>query len=139
MNLADIPFNRVLGLEPSPREGFLYALPADVRYTNHLGTVHAGALLALAEATSGARMLAEFGHLGADVLPVVRRLEAKFRRPARGAVHARARVDEAEKTQFLATLAARGRALVHVQVDLFAEGDAPVAGAMVEWFVGRAS
>src|SRR5687768_2271732 len=96
MDVTALPFNRFLGLEPAPAaSGFLVTLPGDPRYTNHLGTVHASALLAVAEAASGA-FLAE--HIGETegVLAVVRRLESKFRKPAHGRVSGRSTVDEAQ-------------------------------------------
>lgn len=117
-------------------EGVL-SLPADVRYTNHLGTVHAGAMLALAEASSGEYLLREFGTLPFPVLPVVRRVEAKFRKPARGAIHSRVRVAPTDRDGFLQTLGERGRALLEVHVDVHDEQGTQVLTTMVEWFVAR--
>lgn len=55
MDVTALPFNQLVGLEPaSPESGFLVALPADPEHGNHLGTVHASALLTVAEAGSGA-------------------------------------------------------------------------------------
>ena len=65
--------------------GFLVSLPDGPQYTNHLGTVHASALLAAAEAGSGAFLVRQFGE-ASGYLPVVRRLEAKFRKPPGGAL-----------------------------------------------------
>jgi acyl-coenzyme A thioesterase PaaI-like protein len=137
MNTLGIPFNRHLGLVVSPRPGFLLMLPDGERYTNHLGTVHAGAILALAEAASGEFMLREFAHLGGQVWPVVRRVEARFRKPARGALHARGDFDEGAKAAFLEALARTGRALLTVRVDLHDEHDTHAATVNVEWFVAR--
>ena len=50
MNVADVPFNRFLGLRLN---GSVLALPADPKYQNHLGGVHASAQFSLAEAASG--------------------------------------------------------------------------------------
>lgn len=138
VNLLAIPFNRHLGLERSGKPGCLFSLPAKPCYTNHLGTVHAGALLALAEASSGEFMAREFGDLAAGVVPVVRRVEAKFRRPARGAVHARGRVEEPVRKAFLNSLAEKGRATIEVHVDLIDDDEVPLVLARVEWFVARA-
>ncbi len=96
MDVTQLPFNRLIGLEPvAPDSGFLVRLPDGAQYTNHLGTVHASALLAVAEAGSGIFLLRHLGS-GEGFIPVVRRLEAKFRRPASGPVSARAAVDPAE-------------------------------------------
>ena len=54
MDISQLPFNQLIGLElASPDSDLLISLPAGVQYTNHLGTVHGSALLAVAEAGSG--------------------------------------------------------------------------------------
>jgi acyl-coenzyme A thioesterase PaaI-like protein len=139
VSTLEIPFNRHLGLEASTRPGCLFEIPAADRYTNHLGTVHAGALLALAEASSGEFMQREFPDLGFAVWPVVRRVEAKFRRPVRGAVHAHARIEPPPaKEHFVAALVHKGRALVTVHVELVDDDGNCAASVQVEWFVARA-
>ena len=137
MDITTLPFNQLIGLTRSDRAGALLSLPGDARYTNHAGTIHAGALLALAENTSGECLLREFRDLGHSVLPLVRRFEAKFRKPARGAVHASATVAAEAKTAFLATLAARGRAPLNVQVEIHDDNGTLVMNAAVEWFIAR--
>lgn len=137
MNTLGIPFNRHLGLEVSPQPGFLLMLPAASCYTNHLGTIHAGAMLALAEAASGELLWREFPALKNSVWPVVRRVEAKFRKPARGALHARGSLNGADRETFLEALARTGRALLNVRIELCDEHDAHAATVNVEWFIAR--
>ena len=55
----------------------LLRLPSDPR-SQPSGGVHASALLALAEASSGEFLLRHFGS-SEGIVPVVRRLESKFR------------------------------------------------------------
>jgi acyl-coenzyme A thioesterase PaaI-like protein len=96
MDVTLLPFNRLVGLErAAPESGFLVTLPDGPQYANHLGTVHAVALLAVAEAGAGA-FLARQENVPAGIVPVVRRVEAKFRRPAKGRVSARCSVPDAE-------------------------------------------
>jgi acyl-coenzyme A thioesterase PaaI-like protein len=136
-SVTELPFNTFLGLETAPTEsGQLLRLPSDDRYLNHLRTVHASALLALAEASSGEFLLR---HLGSteDIMPVVRRLEAKFRKPATGAVSSSASVTPEALAQISADLAAKGRALISVAVELRDESGAHVLSASVEWFIQR--
>jgi acyl-coenzyme A thioesterase PaaI-like protein len=138
MDVTAIPFNQVLGLEAGPPDSdILVSLPGSPQYTNHIGTVHASALLAVAEAGSGAFLLK---HLGDAVgfMPVVRRLEAKFRRPARGRVSARASVPLGELERVPAEVRNRGRTLVNVVVEVIDEGGTVVLTAGVEWFIARA-
>ena len=137
MDITALPFNRMIGLTRSEREGALLSLPGDVRYTNHLGTIHAGAMLALAENTSGECLLREFRDLGFAVLPVVRRLEAKFRKPAHGRIHASAALPHETRAEFLTTLTSKGRALLDVSVELCDESGTVVMSATVEWFIAR--
>jgi acyl-coenzyme A thioesterase PaaI-like protein len=137
MDITSLPFNQLIGLTRSERAGALLSLPGDVRYTNHLGTIHAGALLALAENTSGECLLREFHDLGFAVLPVVRRLEAKFRKPASGPIHASAVLTPEAKAEFLATLTTKGRALLDVDVAVCDADGTPVMTATVGWFIAR--
>jgi acyl-coenzyme A thioesterase PaaI-like protein len=137
MDVTQLPFNRLVGLEPAdPDGGFLVHLPAGPQYANHLGTVHAVALLAVAEAAAGAFLAGQAG-AAAGVVPVVRRLEAKFRRPAAGRVSGRCAVPPGEVDRWLQELAARGRVSATTPVEVVDEGGAVVLSATVEWFIAR--
>jgi acyl-coenzyme A thioesterase PaaI-like protein len=137
MDVTALPFNRLIGLEAAaPDSGFLVSLPADPRYANHLGTVHAVALLAVAEAGAGAFLAGQVPDL-AGIVPVVRRLEAKFRRPATGRVSARCAVPTEEVARWLAELDARGRVSASVPVEVADDAGVVVLSAVVEWFVTR--
>jgi acyl-coenzyme A thioesterase PaaI-like protein len=136
MDVIRLPFNQLLGLEvPPPDSGFLVSLPAGPQHANHLGTVHAGALLAVAEAGSGAYLVRHLGS-GAGFVPVVRRLEAKFRKPSSGRVSARASVSPEEVARWSAELAARGRVSASVPVEVV-DAAGVVLSATVEWFIAR--
>jgi acyl-coenzyme A thioesterase PaaI-like protein len=137
MDVTQLPFNRLVGLEPAPPEsGFLVSLPDGPQYTNHLGTVHASALLAVAEAGSGAFLLTQFGD-PAGFVPVVRRLEAKFRCPASGRMSARAVVAPEEVARWASGLVDRGRVLAAVLVEVVDADGIVVLCATVEWFITR--
>jgi hypothetical protein len=138
MDVTQLPFNRLIGLEASPdNSGFLVCLPEGPQYTNHLDTIHASALLAVAEAGSGAFLVRQFGPIP-GLVPVVRRLEARFRKPARGRISARVTVGAQEVERWSAELAARGRALVPVPVEVVDAGGVIALSAVVEWFVAQA-
>jgi acyl-coenzyme A thioesterase PaaI-like protein len=139
MDVTLLPFNLLIGLEPAALDsGFLVSLPAGPQYTNHLGTVHAVALLAVAEAGAGAFLARQAG-VPAGLVPVVRRLEAKFRRPATGRVSARCAVPPGEVARWLQELASRGRVSATTPVEVADEAGAVVLTAVVEWFIARAS
>ena len=135
--VTGLPFNKLLNLQSAAEVAHLLRLPAGGQYLNHLGTVHAGALVALAEASSGEFLLRALGG-AAGVVPVVRRLEAKFRKPANGAVTSTAGVAEGVLDEFRAGLTAKGRALISVNVELHDESGAHVLSASVEWFISSA-
>lgn len=135
-SVTELPFNAFLGLRCATDAAGLLQLPAGGQYLNHLGTVHASALLALAEASSGEFLLRHFGS-SAGVVPVVRHIEAKFRKPANGAVSSKAAVAPELLAQLEADLAAKGRALVPVTVDLHDEVGTLALSATVEWFIQR--
>jgi len=137
MHITELPFNRFIGITKADEEDTVLSLPNDTRYTNHLGTVHASALLALAEATSGDYLIREFADVGFEVLPVVRRLEAKFRKPAFGAVFSKMNVGREKKEEFTSALKSKGRALLEISVDVYDETGTHALTAVVEWFVAR--
>jgi acyl-coenzyme A thioesterase PaaI-like protein len=137
MDVTLLPFNRLVGLEKAPiGSGFLLCLPSSPNYLNHLGTVHATAQLALAEASSAEFLLQRFGG-AAGVAPVVRRLEAKFRKPANGRIFSRATADESEVAKLTSDLEAKGRAQVSVSVEIVDENRVVAMTAVVEWFIAK--
>lgn len=135
MDITKLPFNECIGLDRSSDEGFVFRLPADVRYTNHLGTVHASALMALAEATSGELLLRALGGTGMDVIPVVRRFECKFRKAAASAIRSRGEIPADVIASFISTLRSKNRATIDFAVEVCDESSACVLSASVEWFV----
>ncbi len=135
-SVTELPFNRLLGIEIASDPAQLLRLPAGAQYLNHLGTVHAGAQLALAEASSGEFLLRALG-ADAGVVPVVRRLESKFRKPAHGAIMSTTSTPLAAMEQLRADLAARGRAIVSIAIELYDEFEAHTLSATVEWFITR--
>ena len=136
MDVTQLPFNRHIGLEVAADAGFLVSLPDGPQYTNHVGTVHASALLAVAEAGSGAFLAQQFGPREGFV-PVVRRLEAKFRKPATGWMSARCPVPAEHVSRWSDGLASRGRVSASVPVEVVDAAGVVVLSVTVEWFIAR--
>ncbi len=134
-SVLDLPFNRFIGLQTAG-EPHLLVLPSGSQYSNHLGTVHASALLALAEASSGEWLLRHLSGLE-GIIPVVRRLESKFRKPANGVVKSSVTPKTKQIEILKSDLAAKGRALIEVSIELHDEGGQHVLSAVVEWFITR--
>ena len=135
-SVTELPFNSFLGIQTAPRPPQILLLPSGDQYLNHLGTVHASAQLALAEASSGEFLLRHFGSTE-GIVPVVRRLEAKFRKPASGAVTSTATAEPTALEQLDAELASKGRALIPITVELHDQSGAHTLSATVEWFIQR--
>ena len=134
-SVTELPFNRLLDLQPAPDPAHVLQLPEGPQYLNHLGTVHASAQLALAEASSGEFLLRSLGDMP-GLAPVVRRLTSKFRKPAHGRLIATASARDGLEP-FRAELNAKGRALVTVDVELHDASGAHTLSASVEWFVAH--
>jgi len=134
MHVSAIPFNRFLGLRAGAAA---LTLPADPKYHNHLGTVHAGALFALAEAASGQWLLDRFGQAAADYVAVVRHADVKFRRPAKGELTAKADAPPEEAERFLETVTRRGRASIEVRVQVLGTDGNATLESTFEWFAQR--
>jgi acyl-CoA thioesterase FadM len=139
MDVTQLPLNQFLGLEPAdPDSGFLVSLPAGPQYTNHVGTVHAVALLGVAEAASGEFLIRYFNGVTVYV-PVVRRLESKFRRPAHGRISGRVSVADSVMERAVTELEAKGRALVELSVEVVDESGVVALTAQIEWFISKAA
>jgi acyl-coenzyme A thioesterase PaaI-like protein len=134
MDVSAIPFNRFLGLRAG---GAALMPPADPKYHNHLGTVHASAQFALAEAASGRWLLDHFGEAAADYVAVVRHADVKYRRPAAGELAAHASAPPGEAERFLETVTRRGRAAIEVRVQVLGADGSVTLESAFEWFALR--
>ncbi len=134
MDVIKLPFNEFIGLKFSDNPDFLLMLDNKSEYRNHLNTVHASALFALAEATSGHFLLGEFTGLS-GVIPVVRKVEVKYKKPSAGSIFSKAKFQDAEKAEILDSLNSKNRALINVEVSLFDETNTLIMQSVFEWFV----
>jgi hypothetical protein len=136
MDVTQLPFNKFIGLKASNKHDFLLMLENRSEYRNHLSTVHASALFALAEASSGHFLLNEFSEL-TDIIPVVRKVETKYRNPTTSSVFSKVKFQETGKSEVLSALNLKGRALLKVEVSLFDENNVPVMQSTFEWFITK--
>lgn len=134
MNLKEIPFAKLLAISESNSE-FLFELSDQEKYTNHLGTVAAAAQFSLAEVASGQWMINSFPDIATQVIPVLRKSEVKFKKPAIGRVRARAIVNEETRYQFITELMQRKRALVIILIELVNDDLEVVMSGTYEWFI----
>jgi hypothetical protein len=136
MDITAIPFNQLVGIKRAERDPpHLLELHPRQSLTNHLGTVHAVAQLALAEASSGEFLLRAFKGDGRDAVALVRSVQAKFRKPLQGRAYSVARVEDGEIEKLSRALDAKGRGVVSVQVDIIDDQDVVTMSAEIGWFI----
>lgn len=102
--------------------------------SNHIATMHAGALFTLAEAASGAAMAGLFLERLAQLRPVAASATIDFVKPARGAITARAAV-EGNKAALFAALDAEGKVRFPVRISMEDAEGREVARMSVDWHV----
>jgi acyl-coenzyme A thioesterase PaaI-like protein len=135
MNIQEVPFNRFLGIQETAREGYILELTNNADLSNHLGTIHAGALFSLAEATSGEFLLRQFHDSVLDIRPVVRKVDIKYSRPSESAVYSTADFAEHSLDEVYAGLKERGKVLATVKVELYNETHDRIALSNIHWFL----
>ena len=135
-SVTELPFNRLLSIRSASDAAHLLELPSGSQYLNHLGTVHAGAQLALAEASSGKLLLKHFGSSD-DLVPVLRRVEAKFRKPANGTIMSTASTTPESLARLDAELSSKSRSVIGITVEIYDESGAHTLSATFDWFIQR--
>ncbi len=142
--VTELPFNRFIGLQVCADSGEgLLELPAGEHYLNHIGTVHAAVQLALAEACSGEYLLRSLKKLRADqstpaptnFIPVVRRVESKFRKPAQGRIVGKLNSSLTSIDGALSELLVKGRCLLTIHIDIFDQQAQHTLSSSFDWFV----
>jgi len=119
MNILAIPFHQYLQLKKAPdQDNFIFLMEAKPEIMNHLGTIHACAQMTLAEATSGEFLRREFKEIQSELIPVVRRSESKYSKPASSSLYSKASFFKASKAESLADLSEKGRTTIQVRVEL---------------------
>jgi acyl-coenzyme A thioesterase PaaI-like protein len=135
---TDLALNRLLGIVPAPADAtHLLEMPFTAPLHNHLGTMHAAAQFALAEAASAECLQRHFGDAAAGVFAVVRGVDMKFRKPATGDLRAFGAPDESTLARFANELDTRGRAVAVILVDLKDHAGTLTLHAKFEWFISR--
>jgi acyl-coenzyme A thioesterase PaaI-like protein len=138
MNVLDLPFNKLLIIKKSDVPDTILMLENRVEYQNHLGTVHASAQYALAEATSGEIVERNFGDWQGAYFPVVRKAEVKYKNLAKGKLFSTGFIDTDRAIQATKELSEKGRTLVNVVVKIVDEGRKITFEGTFTWFISKA-
>jgi hypothetical protein len=135
MEILDIPFHRFLNIKNHHGDEYIFEAEERPEYLNHLGTVHACVQLSLAEASSGEYLLQQFNELESELIPVVRKTEAKYHRPANGTLYSKASFESTNKSDILNELVRRKKVLLKVKVEIFDHQKSKVLTATFDWFI----
>ena len=131
-----VPFAKYLGVELlEVGDGVARARLVQRReLSNHIGTMHAGALFAVAETASGAAVAGAFIEMIGSLRPVAAEARIAYMKLARGAVSCTAATSEPAE-ELRRRLREDQKAVFDVLVTLFREDDEVVATMTVRWDV----
>ncbi|HVZ64860.1 MAG TPA: DUF4442 domain-containing protein [Lacunisphaera sp.] len=136
MKATDLALNQILGIRQAPvGSAHLLEMPATPALLNHVGTIHAAAQFALAEAASAECLQRHFPDLDGRVIAIVRGVEVKYRKAANGDLLASGSVDPATAAGLRRELAERGRGFAVILVDLRDRDGTLTFHGKFEWFV----
>ena len=137
MDVTQIPFNKLIEISDSNTDDHVLSLRFKDNMKNHLGTFHASAQFALAEACSGLSLQKHFSHLASSAVPVLRRSDVKFKRPAQSDIQAKASITTETKEKFELQFEKKGRATIAVPVEIMDQNGTITMSGTYEWFVQR--
>jgi acyl-coenzyme A thioesterase PaaI-like protein len=135
MNVLDLPFNKIISVKKSEVSDTIFMLEDQEKYHNHLGTVHASAQYALAEATSGEIIERNLGDWNGAYFPVVRRVEVKYKNPAKGRLFSTGYLDPDKTTKAKKELSEKGRALIDISVKITDDEKNTTFEGVFTWFI----
>lgn len=131
-----VPFARYIGVkidEVGPGTARTSLVQRD-EVSNHIGSMHAGAMFTLGEAASGGALAGAFADILQKCRPVAATAEIAYLKIAKGTLTANARID-GDVPEIRAELAEHGKVRFPVVVSIIdAEGN-EVVSMSVEWHV----
>lgn len=133
-----VPFANHVGVqitEVSPGAAAA-VLPEAPHLLNHVGTQHAAALYAVAEAASGAAVAGLIADVLMSVTPVAKAASIRYLKPARGPITASATID-GDSAEARARLDSTGKSEFAVKVTLTDAANVTVAEVDVNWYVRK--
>jgi acyl-coenzyme A thioesterase PaaI-like protein len=137
MDITKIPFNKYLNIVKSNINNNSLELAFNQEMKNHIGTFHASAQFALAEACSGLALQNQFAEFADSAVPVLRKVETKFKKPASSGIKAEANTDSETAEKFKLLFEKKGRATIQVPVEVVDEKGVVTMVGNYEWFVQK--
>jgi len=134
---TELPINKALGLQWHMESDFIFSLRKVPATENFFGTIHAAAIYALVDATSG-ELLQRAITLDLDRhFAVNRETVLKIKRPSKQLIKARGHILDKDISNLeIESIEARPRRF-RVDVEVFNEDDEIAAIAQVSWFLGK--
>lgn len=134
-----VPFARLVGVElVEVGDGFARArLLQRPDLSNHIGSLHAGAMFSAAETASGAAVAGAFLEMIGTIRPVAAEARIAYMKLARSRIDCTARTAEPGE-ELRRRLREEQKVLFDVVVDLFGDDGRPVAAMTVSWHVRQA-
>jgi uncharacterized protein (TIGR00369 family) len=131
-----VPFARYAGVEiVEIADGLARTqLTQSEQLSNHIGSLHAGAIFTLAETASGAAMLGAFAEVATVIRPLATEAKISYLKLGRGTIRAQARTNIAGVT-LRDQLREHGLVTFEVSVDVQDERDRVIAEVSVQWRV----
>jgi acyl-coenzyme A thioesterase PaaI-like protein len=133
--ITNIPFVRKIGIHRNPAGNL--ELPFDGSVHNHIQTVHAGAQFALAETASGACLLSLFPELAAEVLPILKDAQVRYRSTTTRDITAYPSVADKDVQKFLKHYRRKGRGMMPIKVAVKDSADSLVCECLFNWFIQK--
>ena len=137
IDITQIPFNKHLKICRSDTDEQALVLEFDENMKNHVGTFHACAQYALAEACSGYALLQHFQKISESVVPLLWKSQVRYRNPAESSIQARASISPEQKEAFERRLEKKGRASLSVPVEVRDQSGAITLTGTYEWYVRK--
>jgi len=132
-----MPINIGLGLQWHPEPEYIFSLERQPTTENFLGTIHAAAVYALVDATSG-EVLQRGIELDWDrYFAVSRDTVLTIKKPSRQMIKATGHIDEEDIGNLAIERIDRRIQKVRIHVQVFNEDDDIAAKAEVTWVLGR--
>ena len=135
MEITEVPFHIFLGIQKSDNDLYILKLEERNEYLNHLGTIHASVLFALAESTSGEFLLRKFKDYKLDVIPVVRKADIKYSRPGNGQIFSKADFVHTDVIRIHEELQVKRRVLINIKVDVINSENERLMTGVFQWFI----
>ena len=135
MQITELPFNQHIGLQIiTDEDGDMVMLEQQHCLLNHVGSLHASVIHALAEGASGHFLIQHLLPLFPESVVLVKQATIQYKRPALRQCRAKAVVDPAALQRCIDTLHRRSRTIFTIPVHVMCE-EKIIAIATIQWWL----